>query len=263
MTNLIDKFEEMVLNNSRRIISVAIFILLLMGVWNFFGGILNTIDGPNVEADDAPRMPEFTIPIDISSFSDEAEESDTEVELVEEIEEDFEKELNKLAQIHAALYVSAGWFDNVETSNESIRDYIKAEIDSWIYGYGYSEKQKEAWVDGYIDYSYDFKDYIVDKYDWNYRNPTMGSSDDLDSYDLEYLERPVDQYAQMTVNSFDDHDANVLDAAADAAANNVKGAAQLMKVAIVIGIVIALVLILLIFKAENSLRRSADSMEKS
>ncbi len=42
-----------------------------------------------------------------------------------------------------------------------------------------------------------------------------------------------------------------------------KGAAQLMKVAIVIGIIIGLVLILLIFKAENSLRRSADSMEKS
>ncbi len=263
MINLIDKFEGMVLNNSRRIISVAIFILLLMGVWNFIGGILNTIDGPNLEADDAPRMPEFTTPIDLSAVTYEAEESDIEVELVEEIEEDFGKELNKLAQIHASLYVSAGWFDNVEASNESIREYFKTEIDSWIYGFGYSDEQKEAWVDGYIDYSNDFKDYIVDKYDWNFRNPTMGSQDDLDSYDLDYLNRPVSEYGAKTDDSFSDHNANVLDAAADAAANNVKGAAQLMKVAIVIGIVIALILILLIFKAENSLRRSADSMEKS
>ena len=39
-----------------------------MGVWNFFGGILNSIDGPNVDADDAPRMPKFEEPIDYSSL---------------------------------------------------------------------------------------------------------------------------------------------------------------------------------------------------
>ena len=41
MLALIDKFEGLVLNNSRRIISFAIFILLLGALWNLFGGIFS------------------------------------------------------------------------------------------------------------------------------------------------------------------------------------------------------------------------------
>ena len=265
MANLIDKFEGMVLNNSRRIISVAILILLLMGVWNFFGGILNSIDGPNVDADDAPRMPKFEEPIDYSSLMEDIdiEDLDEEEGMVEIVEEDFGRELDKLASIHASLYVSGGFFADVESAYEGIRDYIKDEVERLVYGDSYNDDQKEAWVDGYVDFSEDFKDYIVDKYDWNFRNPTMGSQDNLDSFDLDYLNKPVEEYRKAVFDVYQDHNAAAIESVTTAAANNVKGAAQLMKVAIVIGIVIALVLILLIFKAENSLRRSADSMEKS
>ena len=146
---------------------------------------------------------------------------------------------------------------------KDIRDYIKDEVERLVYGDSYNDDQKEAWVDGYVDFSEDFKDYIVDKYDWNFRNPTMGSQDNLDSFDLDYLNKPVEEYRKAVFDVYQDHNAAAIESVTTAAANNVKGAAQLMKVAIVIGIVIGLVLILLIFKAENSLRRSADSMEKS
>jgi len=265
MTNLIDKFEGIVLNNSRRIISVALFVLLLMAVWNLFGGILNTIDGPNVDSDDAPRMPKFEEPIDYSALMEDVdvEDIDIEIEEVDIVEEDFGRELDKLGNIYAPLYVSSSRWDSVTQANIDIREYIKGEIERLVYGNNYSDDQKEAWVDGYIDFSNDFKDYMVDKYDWSTRNPKSTITVVTDSYDDEFLNRPVEEYRKAVIDVFQDHNAAVMESATTAAANNVKGAAQLMKVAIVIGIIIGLVLILLIFKAENSLRRSADSMEKS
>ena len=83
-----------------------------MGVWNFFGGILNTIDGkPNVDADDAPRMPKFEEPIDYSSLMEDVdiEDLDEEEGMVEIVEEDFGRELDKLASIHASL-IRFWWF---------------------------------------------------------------------------------------------------------------------------------------------------------
>jgi hypothetical protein len=264
MLGLIDKFEGIVLNNTRRIISFAIFVLLLGAVWNLFGGFFNTIDGPNVEADDIPRMPQFEAPR-VSSSSESQKDDEYEPQKVDEmVEYDFARELDKLASIHAPLYVASFRMDDVEEAKKMIRDYIKGEFERLLYGVSYNDSQKEAWVDGYIDFSEDFKDYIVDKYDWNFRNPSLKKTILLeDSYDDLYLSRPVEQYRIAVSDVYDEH----LDAAAEAtiisAANNVKGTSQLMLVGIILGIVITFILILLIFKAENSLRRSADSSEKS
>jgi hypothetical protein len=265
MIALIDKFEGIVLNNARRIISFAIFVLLLMAVWNLFGGILNTIDGPNVEADDTPRMPKYEEPLIISSSeSKKDDEDEDEAEEVDIVESEFARELDKLASIHAPLYVASGRFSDVESANKGIRDYIKGEVERLAYSLQYTDSQKEAWVDGYVDFSEDFKDYMVDKYDWSFRNPVYDvDQEEMDSQDDLYLDRPVEEY-RIAVNEVY---ADLKDAASEAmvtsAKNNVKGATQLMQVGIVLGIVILCILILLIFKAENSLRRSADSSEKS
>ena len=265
MIALIDKFEGIVLNNARRIISFAIFILLLMAVWNLFGGILNTIDGPNVEADDTPRMPKFEEPLIISSSESEKDDEDEdEAEEVDIVESDFARELDKLASIHAPLYVASGIFDDVESANKGIRDYIKGEVERLAYSFDYTDSQTEAWVDGYIDFSEDFKDYILDKYDWSFRNPVFDVDRvEIDLYDEEYLNQPVEEYRKAVSEVYTDHNAAAADASVTSATNNVKGATQLMQVGIVLGIVILCILILLIFKAENSLRRSADSSEKS
>lgn len=265
MITLIDKFEGIVLNNSRRIISFAIFVLLLGAVWNLFGGIFNTIDGPNVEADDTPRMPQFEAPLVISSSESEKDDEDEdEANEVDMVESDFARELDKLASIHAPLYVASGRFDDVESAYKGIRDYIKGEVKRLLYGVSYNDSQKEAWVDGYIDFSEDFKDYIVDKYDWNFKNPSLKKTILLkDSYDDLYINRPVEEYRIAVSEVYNEHQAAAAEATITSAANNVKGASQLMLVGIVLGIVIISILILLIFKAENSLRRSADSSEKS
>ena len=261
---LIDKFEGIVLNNARRIISFAIFVLLLMAFWNLFGGILNTIDGPNVEADDTPRMPKFEEPLIISSSESEKDDEDEEeAQEVDIVESDFARELDKLASIHAPLYVASGRIDDVESANESLRVYIKDEVERLVYSLQYTDSQKEAWVDGYVDFSEDFKDYIVDKYDWSFRNPVFDVDQEIDSIDNAYLDYPVEEYRIAVNEVYTDLKDDAAEAMVTSAENNVKGATQLMQVGIVLGIVILCILILLIFKAENSLRRSADSSEKS
>ena len=84
----------------------------------------------------------------------------------------------------------------------------------------------------------------------------MGSQDNLDSFDLDYLNKPVEEYRKAVFDVYQDHNAAAIESVTTAAANNVKGAAQLMKVAIVIGIVIALVLILLMQLAMHKVDRA-------
>jgi hypothetical protein len=265
MLALIDKFEGLVLNNSRRIISFAIFILLLGALWNLFGGIFNTIDGPNVEADDAPRMPKFEEPLAISdSKTEEENEVDGDAEEVDIVESDFARELDKLASIHAPLYVATDRFDDVDKAFDGLRNYIKGEVERLVYAGSYSDTQKEAWVDGYVDFSKDFKNYMVDKHKLNLKNP--GFTKTLlreESYDSLYLDRPVEEYRKAVKDVYTKHQADAAEATVTSTANNIKGATQLMLVGIILGIVILFILILLIFKAENSLRRSADSSEKN
>ena len=67
MGNFLDKFESLVLNYSRRIISAAILIALLILSWNFILGTLNTFDSPNTELDDSFTLPDFIAP---SSLAD-------------------------------------------------------------------------------------------------------------------------------------------------------------------------------------------------
>ena len=175
-----------------------------MAVWNLFGGILNTIDGPNVDADDAPRMPKFEEPIDYSALMEDVdvEDLDIEIEEVDIVEEDFGRELDKLGNIYAPLYVSSSRWESVNQANEDIRDYIKGEVERLVYGNNYSDDQKEAWVDGYIDFSNDFKDYMVDKYNWSTRNPKSTITVVTDSYDDEFLNRPVEEYRMAVVDVF-------------------------------------------------------------
>ena len=96
---------------------------------------------------------------DIQGLIDLApEDLDEEEGMVEIVEEDFGRELDKLASIHASLYVSGGFFADVESAYGGIRDYIKDEVERLVYGDSYNDDQKEAWVDGYVDFSEDFKD---------------------------------------------------------------------------------------------------------
>ena len=123
--------------------------------------------------------------------------------------------------------------------------------------------QRDEWVDAADDYLDDLSDYMVDKYGINRRNPVTGDQTNLKSEDESFMATPLREFARGANVARSNHMDEVEAAQYTAAGNNIKGLGQLMYVLYAIGIVVLLVLILIVFKAENSLRRSADSMEKS
>ena len=263
MGTMIDKFEGIILNSARRIITAGVFILLLGMIWNFFGGSLNIADGANVERGDRYDMPTFQEPQFEGLQADSEMKSDEEAapeETISPVERDYKKELDAMASDMAPLYISLKGWDG-DDAKEDIRKYLSKEVARAAYG-TLNKKQRDDWVDGAVDYLDDFSDYMVDKYDINKPKPIMADKK-LPSVEDGIMNRPLSAYENEADALYDNHADEASDAAATASRNNEKGMGQLMNVGYAIGAMILLILILLIFKAENSLRRSADSMEKS
>ena len=262
MGNLLDKFESLILNYSRRIISAAIFIVLIIMSWNFLAGLLNTFDSPNTEGDDSFSMPEFIEPFETADFENvndrDSETSDTGEEK-KQVDLDYSDEIDEMAETIFPLYISLRNF--APDQENSIREYLSERVSEQIYDGLYTENQRDDWVDGAVDYIDDLSDYMMDKYDISSRNP-VAIDVELSSEDNEFLDRPLSLYSIDAAEALSDHLAEVSEAKDIAANNNLEGVGQLFTVLYTLGAVIFMVLMLLIFKAENSLRRSADAIEK-
>jgi len=271
MGAFLDKFEGLILNYTRRIISAGILLVLIGMAWSFLSGALNSIDSPNVEADDTYDLPRFEEPVNqeaqessSSSNNNTNNDDDETQEPQERVEKDYSDEIDEMTETIAPLFVSLGSWDNLEAAYTDIRSYLAGEIDRLVYfNNAMNEDQRDEWVDGAVDYIDDLTDYMADKYDVNTRKPSVGDSSLLDSVDEIYLQRPLDGYREGANDARTNHLQSANEASMIAEQNNIKGLGQLMYVLYAIGIVVLLVLILIVFKAENSLRRSADSMEKN
>ncbi len=267
MGAFLDKFEGIILNYSRRIISAGIFLVLIGMAWNFLAGALNAIDSPNVDLEDTYDLPRFEEPViyepeESSSSNDNQNYNDEESQ--ERVERDYSDELDEMAETIAPLFVSLNNWNDLESANNDIRAYLAGEVDRLVYfNDQMNVDQRDEWVDGAVDYIDDLTDYMVDKYDVNRRNPSNGDTSILESVDEGYLQRPLDLYREGANKARSNHIDEANEASMIAAQNNITGLGQLMYVLYAIGVVVLLVLILLVFKAENSLRRSADSMEKN
>jgi hypothetical protein len=266
MGTMIDKFEGIILNSARRIISAGVFILLLGMIWNFFGGSLNSMDGPNVELEDRFDMPTYQEPefAGLESSKADSDEDTEEEEIISQVEKDYKKELDAMTSDFVPLYVSLKGMD-ADDVKEDIREYFSTEVGRAAYSedlFSLNEKQRDDWVDGAVDYVDDFADYMVDKYDISRSNP-VSADVDLPSVENAVMRNPLRAYEREANALLIEHAAEATEAAAIAMENNERGDEQLMNVGYAILVMILLVLILIIFKAENSLRRSADSMEKS
>jgi len=266
MGTFLDKFEGLILNYSRRIISAGILLVLIGMAWNFLAGALNAIDSPNVESGDTYDLPGFEEPqFKEKSSKPQQKESDdsSEEKPVEPVERDYSDELDNMAENMAPLFVSLYNYDTNNSAVETLRPYFAEEVARNVFGSGMNKNQRDEWVDGADDYLDDLSDYMIDKYEINRRNPVTGDDSNLKSEDVSFIERPLEGYRIAANTALQDHNMEVAQAEIAATANQMKGLGQLMYVLYAVGIVVLLVLILIVFKAENSLRRSADSMEKN
>ena len=108
MGAFIDKFEGIVLNSARRVLSAGVLPLVLGLAWNFLAGTSNVMDGPNLDSDDRYDMPEYIEPLpeDTKKSSDSEDENDDTKDKLDPIERDYRKELDNLASSYAPLYIS-------------------------------------------------------------------------------------------------------------------------------------------------------------
>lgn len=260
----LDKFESLVLNYSRRIISAAILIALLILSWNFIFGTLNTFDSPNTELDDSFTLPDFIAPSSLADVNDledndQQNQLDTEEDIRNQIDIDYSDEIDEMTETIFPLYVSLKGFSLGQ--EQQIRDYLSENVEGQIYGRSFSRNQRDDWVDGAVDYIDDLADYFVDKYDISNRNPIALDIEPTTEDDV-YLVRPLQKYSTDASEAYREHLNEVSESETVAASNNLDGVGQLFTVLYALGSVIFMVLMLLIFKAENSLRRSADAIEK-
>jgi hypothetical protein len=124
-----------------------------------------------------------------------------------------------------------------------------------------SEEQMENMVDGLVDYVDEFSDFYTEKFSVDTRNlEKIVEQKDKDLENL--LDRPTDAYGDGVLRNLDNLHDLVDEETQEVSENNMSGMGQLMIAVSIIGGIVLLLLILLIFKAENSLRRSADTSEK-
>ena len=267
MGAFLDKFEGLILNYSRRIISAGILLVFIGMAWNFLAGALNAIDSPNIESGDTYDLPEFQEPqveeVPIEPEQKNNDSSSQEKKVVERIEREYSDELDNMAENMAPVFVSFYGYETIDTAIDSLRPYFANTVKAIIYDSSMNKDQRDEWVDAADDYLDDLSDYMIDKYGINRRNPVTGDETNLKSEDESFMKQPLREFARGANVARSNHMDEVEAAQYTAAGNNIKGLGQLMYVLYAIGIVVLLVLILIIFKAENSLRRSADSMEKS
>lgn len=268
MLAFLDRFEGMVLDNARRIISSLILLAIAVAVIYLAIAALNFADSPDTTVTDSFTVPVFEEPVDSKDAVDQTRTQSTQSNR-ETAESsgwqhplpEYKDEIDNIVDDVYPLYVV---FFNFELFDDQRRQLITATADRISDYAGFSENQLDDLVDGLESYTSDFSEYYVDiagidGTDLEQLSPGSQSNPVIE----EKLRNPFASYFQGVDESYNDLLQDAERAAVEAQQNNISA---MSKIAVVGGSLVALVLLimlLILFKVENSLRRSADVAEKS
>lgn len=271
MGSFLDKFEGIVLDNARRVISLLTLAAIAVGALYLVIALWNFSDSPDAEITDRFDVPEFEEPPRVASQATKKDSnvspSDSNAKPAEEPQwehpmPDYESELDDMVDDLMPLFVAfRGW--EIDVSNRrSLIDFIAGQLDQ--YQRSLSEDQMDDVVSGLEDYIDDFADYYSDAaglegLDLDEIQPNSASDPEVETF----LKNPTYAYLDGVGAAYEELAGEVSKAEAEAERNNASAASQIMITAGSIGAVILLVLLLVLFKVENSLRRSADAVEGS
>jgi|TARA_B110000971_G_C19971502_1_gene482831 hypothetical protein len=257
----LDKFENWFLNYSRRTVSLLVLVALLTMTIYLVMGVSNTFDSVNNEKTDSFSMPEFEKPISAKNEVKEATAADTNNDDDQSIQHpmpEYEDEIAEIVEDLIPLYIAFKGWDS-KAGPDSLTNWIVGRME--YYEELLSEEQMENMVDGLVDYVDEFSDFYTEKFSVDTRNlEKIVEQKDKDLENL--LDRPTDAYGDGVLRNLDNLHDLVDEETQEVSENNMSGMGQLMIAVSIIGGIVLLLLILLIFKAENSLRRSADTSEK-
>lgn len=269
MGTFLDKFEGFVLDNARRVISSLILAAIAVGALFLVTALWNFSDSPDAEITDRFDVPEFEEPPRVASQATKKDSNvsppDSNANPAEEPQwehpmPDYESELDDMVDDLMPLFVAfKGWEVSVE-NRRSLITFIADQLDQ--FQQTLSEDQMDDLVSGLEDYIDDFADYYGDAAGLKGLDPDeIQPNSATDPVVENFLKNPTSSYLDGVREAYTELQEEVIKAEAEAGRNNASAASQIMITAGSIGAIILLVLLLVLFKVENSLRRSADAVE--
>lgn len=263
----LDKFEGLVLDNSRRVVSLLIILAIVVGFLYLTTAIINFADSPNTKTDDRFDVPTFEEPIENVEEQEETQNSEKSADSSEETQSkhpmpEYRDEIANIVKNLFPFYVAFFDFDISDERREYLRGFTADQL--LPYQDALSKKQMNEVVEGLEDYIDDFAEYYseivgIDGLDIDEVNPGSMSNPELE----QTLRTPFNEYLAGVEDAYDLHLEEVQSAETKAAKNNLSALKQFSIAGGSIAAIIFLVLLLILFKVENSIRRSADAAEKT
>jgi hypothetical protein len=260
MGKFFDNFESWFLNYTRRILSLIVLVLLIIASIYLFMGFANTFDSVNSEITDSFSMPVYISP-------DESKEDTKKISKKKSSNEKKKSEWNPMTEyedeiVEIAETLNPFWIKfHGKSAVKMLTNYVSNNIKDFAEFHNLSDEQIEDMVDSQINYVDDFFIYYVERFpdlDEEPKNITYVKDNKIM---LDILVNPLGPYWEQFNKKVNEHYKSVKDETAQVKLNNTNAMGQFMYAGAVLIAIIILVLLMLIFKAENSLRRSADSRE--
>lgn len=267
MGAFLDKFEGIVLDNSRRVISSLILLAIAVGLVYLVIAALNFTDSPDTENSDPFAVPSFEEPAEITEEepvqqSESSAGSSTEPQSAAEPDWQhpmpvYRDEIDNILDDLYPLFVA---FFNFEVTEDQRRNMVGFTADQ-LSGYTevLSKDQMDAVVEGLEDYISDLAGYYAEVAEIDGMEPNEIDPGSMSDPEIErVLNNPFTEYLDGVNESYSVHQEEVDRAEMEARQNNLSALSQISIVGGSVGAMVLLVLLLILFKAENSLRRSAD-----
>ena len=272
IARFLDSVESFILNYSRRVITFIFLIILIIGSISVLYGLVKIADNPNITESSVFEAPEFKRPIKIE-VEEEKEQIDEEADTKDDKKwthpmPEYKSELNNISESLMPFYaVFIGW-EGSEKNYQYLIDNIASTVSP--YKKNLNEDQFEEVIEG-------LEDYIQDKSSWMREDlrvskqliiPVRINPNNLpelvipDEIVQEFLSYPFKDYFILVNDAYQKNleDADMESAIAEM--NRANGGVILLYGSVLLSSCIILIFLLIIFKSENSLRRSADSIEK-
>ena len=263
--NTLDRFESFILNYARRVISFVILLATVIGVLSFLISTVNFLDSPNKTIADTFDVPEFTEPTVIQPEPEKKTEDktvdDSTVNTTTEWQHpmpEYEDEISDIVQDIWPIYMTFIRFENTDIAKQEHIGFIFSQLKG--YAEGLSSKQMDDMVDGLEEYIDDFSSYYRKEFDIT-RNLDKIKFMKNEKMNL-ILANPYRPYIDAYYENYLKHQGEAEIAQEESAANNASAYSTIIITAGAIGLAVILILMLLLFKAENSLRRQAEALEK-
>ena len=269
----LDKFEQLILNYSRRIITIFFIISAFVITVSLVLSAVRYFDSPNISEEDSFSVPKFKkpenkTPTNTNNINNEKNKESEEPKIQEnKIEEahpmpKYKSQISQITEYVYPLYVAFYKWDTSSLANFDGKIQITNVIANNLKPFDktLNEKQMNDVVDGLVEYIKNFSNYYIRQFNIN------SNIDEIRPRNNEEFERilrnPYRNYLDEVRTNYEELLSDVNEELVTVEENRESAKSIILVTGIATSIMVSLILLLLIFKAENSLRRQANSSER-